>query len=230
MLFDLRGRGRRRTVKVIYLALALLLGGSLVGFGIGSNTSGGGLVDALLGKDGGGSGTSPDKTLDKQAQNAVKDTRLRPRDPLPWAKLSGLRFQRANAGGGFQSATGRKQLVLATQAWERYVALDPKRLDEGLALQMTQAYGISGLNQPLKAFRAMRIVTAETKPPNSNLYQQLAVLAYYAHQTTTGDLAADRAVQLAPAAMRKQLRAGLKQAKADPLSVLRRLNPVQPSG
>ena len=46
MLFDLRGRGRRRTVQVIYLSLALLMGGGLVLFGIGSDQSGG-LVDAF---------------------------------------------------------------------------------------------------------------------------------------------------------------------------------------
>ena len=34
MLFDLRGRGRRRTVKIVYITLALLMGGGLVLFGI----------------------------------------------------------------------------------------------------------------------------------------------------------------------------------------------------
>jgi hypothetical protein len=48
MLFDLRGRGRRRTVQVIYLSLAILMGGGLVLFGIGGATSGG-LVDAITG-------------------------------------------------------------------------------------------------------------------------------------------------------------------------------------
>ena len=46
MLFDLRGRGRRRTVQVIYLSLAILMGGGLVLFGIGGATSGG-LIDAI---------------------------------------------------------------------------------------------------------------------------------------------------------------------------------------
>ena len=46
MLFDLRGRGRRRTVQVIYLTLALLLGGGLVLFGIGGDVQGG-LFDAF---------------------------------------------------------------------------------------------------------------------------------------------------------------------------------------
>ena len=35
MLFDLRGAHRRRVVKIVYVALALLMGGGLVLFGIG---------------------------------------------------------------------------------------------------------------------------------------------------------------------------------------------------
>ncbi len=44
MLFDLRGRHRRRLVKVIYIGLALLIGVGLVGFGVGGGLGGGGLV------------------------------------------------------------------------------------------------------------------------------------------------------------------------------------------
>lgn len=228
MLFDLRGRGRRRTIKVIYVGLALLLGGGLVLFGIGSNTSGGGLVDALQGD--GGDGESPDKVLDDQIKKATKNTQVRPRDPAAWASLSRLQFQRASIGDGPTSGAGRKRLVLATQAWERYLALDPKRVDEGLALLMTRAYGQEGLNQPDKAVRAMTIVTAETKPPSSNLYQQLAVLAYRAGQTSTGDLAADKAVRLAEPDMRTQLRAALKQLKSDPTGGAQGQAPAQPEG
>ena len=228
MLFDLRGRGRRRTIKVIYVGLALLLGGGLVLFGIGSNTSGGGLVEGILGNDSGGE--SPDKALDEQIENAAKVTKQRPRDPAAWAKLSRLRFQRAGVGGGFKSEGGREKLVLATQAWERHVELKPKDLDEDLALLMTRAYGADGLNQPVKAVRAMAIVTDETKPPNTNLYQQLAILAYRAKQTSTGDLAADRAVELAPAQERKQLRAALEQLKTDAASGSQGQTQVPPSG
>ena len=56
MLFDLRGRGRRRTVQAIYLSLAILMGGGLVLFGIGSDQSGG-IVDAVVGE--GSSGEAP---------------------------------------------------------------------------------------------------------------------------------------------------------------------------
>src|SRR3954465_4102042 len=46
MLFALRGSGRRTTVKVVYVTLAILMGGGLVLFGIGGSVSGG-LIDAI---------------------------------------------------------------------------------------------------------------------------------------------------------------------------------------
>src|SRR5919202_798507 len=55
MLFDLRGRGRRNTVKAVYITLAFLMGGGLVLFGIGGGGAiSGGLVDAITGSHGGG--------------------------------------------------------------------------------------------------------------------------------------------------------------------------------
>ena len=54
MLFDLRGRGRRRTVRVIYIGLALLIGIGLVGFGVGGGFGGGGIVSSLNGHEGSG--------------------------------------------------------------------------------------------------------------------------------------------------------------------------------
>ena len=59
MLFDLRSSGRRRTIKVIYVTLAFLMGGGLILFGIGGGTSlNGGLFDAFSGNSGGGAATS----------------------------------------------------------------------------------------------------------------------------------------------------------------------------
>ena len=56
MLFDLRGSGRRRTVKIVYITLAFLMGGGLILFGIGGGGAlPGGLVDAI---QQGGSGDS----------------------------------------------------------------------------------------------------------------------------------------------------------------------------
>ena len=71
---------------------------------------------------------------------------------------------------------------------------------------MVQAYSQTGLNEPAKAVKAMQLVTAAEDPPSTNLYQQLAQLAYLAGETRTGDLAAERAVDLAPENDRKALR------------------------
>jgi len=54
MLFDLRSGGRRRTVKVVYLGLAVLMFVGFVGFGVGSSGLGGGIGDAITGGGGGG--------------------------------------------------------------------------------------------------------------------------------------------------------------------------------
>src|SRR5919112_5996691 len=213
MLFDLRGRGRRRTVQAIYLSLAILMGGGLVLFGIGSSNSGG-LFDALSGNSGGQSATAG---IDKRIDRTIAATKARPRDPAPWAQLAALRFQRAGideiGADGRYTESGLRRLRLASQAWERHLALDPTQPDVRAARFMVQAYESSALNELPKAVRAMQIVTAATKPPNSNLYAQLAELAYRARDTRTGDLAADRSVSLAPESQRKTLRTALDALK-----------------
>jgi hypothetical protein len=214
MLFDLRGRGRRRTVQAIYLSLAILMGGGLVLFGIGSSSSGG-LFDAISGNSGSTSATSG---IDKRIDAAIRATKTRPTDPAPWANLASLRFQRAGIDelttAGTYTESGLARLRLAGVAWERHLALDPKQPDVRAAKFMVQAYEANGLNELPKALRAKEIVTDATKPPSSNLYAQLAELAYRAKDNRTADLAADRAVRLADAKDRKALRAALDGLKA----------------
>jgi hypothetical protein len=212
MLFDLRGRGRRRTVQVIYLSLALLMGGGLVLFGIGSDQSGG-LVDAFT--DDAQSGGSAAETIDKRIDAQLVKVRANPRNADAWAQLAIARFQRAGVNGVVQDGSytddGRRRLGLAADAWERHLALDPKQPNLRAANLMVQAY--QGLGELPKAVRAKQLVTAAERPPSSNLYQQLAALAYQAGDNRLGDLASNRAVDLAPAAERKQLRADLQTFK-----------------
>jgi hypothetical protein len=218
MLFDLRGRGRRRTVQAIYLSLALLMGGGLVLFGIGSSQSGG-LFDAISGNSGGTSATSG---IDKRIKSAIKATQLRPKDPVPWATLAALRFQRAGIDelttAGTYTQSGLDRLRLADVAWQHHLALDPKHPSVRTAKFMVQAYEANALNELPKAVRAKEIVTAATKPPSSNLYAQLAELAYRAKDTRSADLAADRAVQLAAPKDRKALRTALNGLKSQALT------------
>ena len=212
MLFDLRGRGRRRTVQVIYLSLAILMGGGLVLFGIGSDQSGG-LVDAFT-DDAQKSGDAVE-TVNKRIDAQLAKVRANPKDADAWAQLSIVRFQRAGIDGvaqdGSYTEAGKRRLGLAADAWERHLALDPKQPNLRAANLMVQAY--QGLDQLPKAVRAKQLVTAAEKPPSSNLYQQLAALAYQAGDNRLGDLASERAVDLAPADERKELRTALETYK-----------------
>jgi hypothetical protein len=214
MLFDLRGRGRRRTVQVIYLSLAILMGGGLVLFGIGGSVSGG-LFDAFREDSGTSSGT---EALERTVTSATAATERNPQDAAAWARLVRARFQLAGADGGVDqntgafTAKGKRNLVAVERAWDRYIALEPDPPDDVAASFMVQAFSSAGLDKPEKAVRAMEMVI-DVRGENANLYSQLAVLAYQAGQTRKGDLAADKAVELAPTADRKLLRENLDSAK-----------------
>jgi hypothetical protein len=215
MLFDLRGRGRRRTVQVIYLSLAILMGGGLVLFGIGGATSGG-LIDAIQGNSSSTSGTD---VFQKRVDALQKRTQANPSDASAWAQLAGLRFQLAGSGANYDQTTGvysdKGKVVLrqAAAAWQRHLALAGDKPDITVANQMVQAYGISGLRQYPEAVTALEAVIDATPKPTFQQYAQLAVLAHGAKQDRKATLSADKAVSLAPKAQRKALRDQIKAAQ-----------------
>jgi hypothetical protein len=212
MLFDLRGAGRRRTVKVVYITLAFLMGGGLVLFGIGGDVSGG-LVDAITERGGGGdNGADRFRT---QETAALKRTTANPQDAPAWAALARARFQLAGSGANFDPAkgtftkTGTAELTAAGEAWERYLALEPKKPDDRVASLMVQAFG--ALNEPAKAAQAQEVITEAR--PTASTFTQLAIFAYQAGQTRKGDLAKDKALELTEPDMREALKGQLEQAK-----------------
>jgi hypothetical protein len=214
MLFDLRGSGRRTTVKAVYLTLALLMGGGLVLFGIGGDVSGG-LVDALTENNGGT--TSSDSTFRNRADRATREAQANPQDPAAWAEVARTRYQYASAGEfldrntGEFTAQGKAQLQEAATAWERHLELAKNKPDDRVATLMVQAYSQGGLNEPEKAVQAQEIIT-EVRPKDST-FATLAVLAYQAGQTRKGDLATKEALSLADADDRNTLKSELEQAK-----------------
>jgi len=211
MLFDLRGRGRRRTIQTIYVTLAVLMGGGLVFFGIGGNTSGG-LFDAF--KSGGGGGSD---TFSKQVSQAQKTLKVNPNDAAAWAVIARTRFQQAGQGDSYDQQTsqftdkGKTQLQQSATAWEHYLALNPSKPDDALASLMVQVYSPSALNQPAKGVKAAQIVTAVR--PSAQTFYTLAVFAYAAGDKRTGDLAAAKTLSLTPAARKTQTKLLLEQAK-----------------
>jgi tetratricopeptide (TPR) repeat protein len=213
MLFDLRSGGRRTVVKATYLGLALLMFVGFVFFGIGGNISG---FD-LFGQSGGGSGdTAAQERLENQVRTADARTKRNPSDAAAWATLAQARIRLASFGDNLDSSTGnytaegRRQLTAAGAAWDKYIALDPPEPQERLARQMAQTY--ISLNNPAKAVSAQEVVTEVD--PTEQTFSNLAILSYQAGQIRKGDLAADKAVDLAPKDEQKDLKDKLEQAKS----------------
>lgn len=214
MLFDLRAGGRRRLVQVVYLFLALLLGGGLVFFGVGGSVSGG-LFDAFREDS-----SQSDATQQLEDRLETQEARLQanPQDAAALAEIAKLHYQIAGAGENFNSDEGRftakglAQLREAERAWDRYLATEPEELNTGVAIQMAQAFSPGALDKPEKAVIAMELYI-DARPETSGLYAQLAQYAYLAGQTRKGDLAADKAVSLADDGEKKALREQLESVK-----------------
>jgi hypothetical protein len=213
MLFDLRGRGRRRAVQAIYLSLAILMGGGLVLFGVGGATSGG-LLDAFSSNSG---QTSVDKVFEERVDKAEKGIKVHPTDPKAWAELTRVRFQQAGSGDGFDANQGaftdkgKEKLQATAAAWNKYLTLTDKP-DDTVASLMVQAFSTTGLNQPGEAVSAMEIIV-ERRPETGPLYAQLASLAYQAGQERKAELASKKALALTPADDREQIKAQLEAAR-----------------
>jgi tetratricopeptide (TPR) repeat protein len=227
MLFDLRARGRQRTIKIIYTGLAILMGFGLIGFGIGGNVSGGGLIDAITGNDDGGSG---DSAVEKRIETANKQLVTNPKNAPALVAVARGEFQLANLDfddtTGQYSDDGKQHLRNAGRAWDRYLALDPKNPDAGTARLMVQAF--LALEQPAKAVTAQEVIV-ESQPDrdlSAGDYVQLAQLAWAAGQMRKGDLARDKAIDLAPKDQRQSLKAQLDQARGQSQETVT----AQPSG
>lgn len=215
MLFDLRSRGRRRTVQAVYLGLAVLMGGGLVLFGVGAGNGVGGLLNAFTGS---GSSSAQTQVVSAEEKAALQQTKLHPNDPAGWAALLQARYTSAGQGNDYNTstatftATGKKELAAATQAWERYIQL-VKSPDPNLAILAARAYAALG-NYAGEA-SAWETETL-ANPTEAKGYECLAAAAYAAKQTRKGDLAAAKALSLLPQVDRLALKQTLNAAKTNP--------------
>jgi hypothetical protein len=214
MLFDLRGSGRRRAVKIVYLTLAFLMGGGLILFGIGGGGAlSGGLVDAITESNGGGGGTERFVDAERRATAAA---RANPQDAKLWAAAARARFNLANAGdnvdpnSGEYSDAGKAELQAASRAWEEHLKLAGDKPDSRVASLMVQAYSV--LNEPDKAATAQEVIALDRGSVGA--YTQLAILAYQAGQLRKGDLARDKALKLSEPDMREALKGQLEGVRS----------------
>jgi cell division septum initiation protein DivIVA len=210
MLFDLRGR-RRRAVQGIYLTLALLMGGGLVFFGIGGEVSGG-LFDAFSDRSGGG---NTNQQLEQRIDRLEERLAANPDSEATLKSLVRDHF----AAAGAQLPSGQVQypeeakdsLRQASRYWQRYLEVEDGRQDGSLARVALTIYDANALNQPKDAAQAMRIYAEAAN--NTDVYLALVQRAAAAGDTRLADLAAQKAVELAPKDQRKRVERQAEQLK-----------------
>jgi len=214
MLFDLRGRHRRRLVRVIYVGLAALIGVGLVGFGIGGGLGGGGIFNAASSNEATGGAS-----FAAQVKKYRKQTLAQPKNPAGWEGLAKALLHEAG-GEEFTTSTGvitskgKALFKQASEAWSSYLALNPPKPNPELAQLIVRIYGEEGLNEPAKAVEALQIVIEHR--PVAAYYAQLAEFAYKAKNVRVGDLASEKAVGLAPASERARVKSELEEVKKNP--------------
>jgi hypothetical protein len=208
-------------VQATYLMLAVLMGGGLVLFGIGGDVSGG-LIDAF--KGGGGGGSSGDSALQDRVDRQEERLAKSPQNEAVLQNLirdyySLATGQRESGTVGFP-ADAKDELRKAGEYWQRYTRAVDGEPSADAARYALQVYDVGALNRPKEAQKAAAIIARDSNDVAS--YLRLVAYAARAGDTRTADLAATKAVDLAPKAQRKQVE---KQAEA-----LKKPPPEQPAG
>jgi tetratricopeptide (TPR) repeat protein len=215
MLFDLRSRGRRTTVRGIYLTLALVMGGGLILFGVGTGVSGGGLLNAFNG----GGGSSQNQAINSVVRAAQKKVNANPNSPSAWAGLLEAHWTAAGEGSNYDTAaatyttSGKKQLAEAATAWQHYLSLTHGTDPQGVAILAARAYA-SVKNYPGEA--GAWGIEAAANPSAAKGYECLALSAYAAGQTDKAALALNKALSMVPKSQRKTLKSEIQAAKTQP--------------
>ena len=209
MLFDLQGK-RRRVVQATYLTLAVLMGGGLVFFGIGSDVQGG-LSDAFSGGGGNGGGN---EALEKRIERNEDKIAKTPRSEAARKALVRDYYQVAVAQtseeGAF-SGEAKADLRKAAANWKAYLASEPEKVDASLATVALQIFDPLALNRPKDAQEAARVVAEASN--DSEGYLRLVQYAALAGDTRTANLAAQKAVDLAPKGERHTVEEQAEQLK-----------------
>jgi hypothetical protein len=208
MLFDLRGH-RRRAVQATYLILAVLMGGGLVLFGIGSSAPQG-LVDAITGNSSGGSNVN--EQLQKRIDRQKERLQASPNSAPILAELVRLNYQAAVSQQPSGTTTfpedAKDELRAAGAYYQRYVEATNGEPSADLARFAYTIYGPTGLNQADKAKDAVRVLAAEAN--DTQTYLLLVQAATAAGDERTAQLAGQKAVDLAPKSRRKEVEKAIK--------------------
>jgi tetratricopeptide (TPR) repeat protein len=227
VLFDLQSPGRRRIIKVVYAMLAILLAVGLVGFGIGSDATGG--LSEVFG------GGSADTGFEDEIDDAEKRAQEQPKNERAQLELVTLYIQQGNQQLEVDSTTGQTSVTAdaeesfnkAADAFAAYLALKPAKPESGVALQMASTYFLLAQNASSgadaraaveNAAEAQQVAT-DVNPSRGNL-GNLALYLFFAGEFGRAEQAVNEAVANGGNAkqfdqIRKQAEAFEKQVKAE---------------
>ncbi len=221
MLFDLRGRGRRRTVQGVFLGMALLFMLGFLGLGVGVGGGGGGILNFFAENKGSSSASFAGKVAAAQ-----KRTQSHPTEAAAWAALAEARLHQASEPE-FNTVVGEREqytakglalLAKVSSAWNTYLRLEPHHPSAEVAQKIASIYAEQALNQPAEAARTLQVAVAGN-PTNGGLYSALAVAAYEARHIKEGDAATRKALSLIPvSAERTRVKKYLAELRQNPLS------------
>ncbi len=201
-------------MQAVYLALAIILGGGLILFGVGAGNGTGGILNAFTGN---GSSGAQGQAVSAQEKAALKATQLNPNSAAAWSQLVSARWTSATgSNANYDSNTGqftdagKKELAALISAWNRYQSLT-KSPQANTAILAARGY--AKLGQYSNAAGAWETVAAGN-PSEASAFECLAVNSYAAGDTRKGDLAAGKAEDLLPKANRTTIKQTFSQAKA----------------
>lgn len=230
MLFDLGTGKKKRFIQVIYGLLALLFLVGFVGFGIGGEVGQGGIADIFTG----GSDDLEETQFSDDADEIEKKLESDPRNQALLEQLISTRYSAGNALTSIDEETGvpvvteqaEQEYEQAADAWDQYLALNPKPINTGTATFAVQTFTILAQNAGSetemdtnwKAAADAQQLLVQRRPTVGN-FSNLAFYSYAALDFKQGDKASERAAQLAanPAARKRierQLTSYREQAKA----------------
>ena len=213
MLFDLQSPGRRGIIKVIYATLAILMGGGLIFFGIGSDATGG-LSEVFTGNDGAGE-TGFEDQISEQEDKLVTN----PQDVAALTELVQLHFQAGTSLIEVDESTGQQnvtaeaeeELQKGADSWDQLVKASKgepalgRRADRGPDLldpgpERADQGGRAAAARPRSTTPTTRSPTGRPRPrprrrsPASaatpTTFARLASLYYFAGEIEQGDEAA----------------------------------------
>jgi hypothetical protein len=216
VLFDLRSRGRRRTVQIIYLFLALLMVGGLLLVGVGTG-SGGGILNAFTNNGSGNNSGSVVRGIETKARKVAV---ANPTSAYDWDQLVEDQWSTASQAPDYSStvgftAKGKAELTSLVANWTHYLTLT-KSPDTSTAEIVSRAYyALGNYAGETNAWQ----VFANGNPTVAKGFECLAASAYAAKETRVGELAAAQALTLTPKAQRLTLKTSLNAAKTTPTTL-----------